>query len=67
MATCFGICDHHLAILQELKLNFSKFLYDGQWWSEIPKHVAIKIKTTKTKYIVVFEGSYKQSVYVTIH
>jgi len=30
MTTCFGISDHHLAILQELKLNFSKFLYDGQ-------------------------------------
>jgi len=32
-----------------------------RWGSEGPKHVAIKIRTTK--YIVVFVGNYKQFVY----
>jgi hypothetical protein len=32
--------------------------------SKKQKHVATKIRKTKTTYIVVFEGSYKQFVYL---
>ena len=41
---------------------FSKM---ARWWSEGPKHVAIKIN--ETKYIVVLDSDYKQIAYLVTH
>jgi hypothetical protein len=38
---------------------------EARLWSEEPKHVAIKIR--KPKFIVVFDGNYKQFVYTVTH
>ena len=54
MATCFGAVHVPQASV--------RWRDDGQ---ERPKHVALKIKKLMTKYtIVVFDGNYKQFVYL---
>ena len=60
LGVCVRTCSH--TTYNKYTACTLRFSVMGGWWSKRAKHVANKIR--KTKYIVVYDGSYKQFIYL---